>query len=142
MEDEFDGCLRGRGIIKFPKIKSLAKEEIKTAKEDLKEAKNRFKAGKFKYATTNAYYALFHAARALLYSVGYREKSHRCLLIAIEKLFVQEKLLDSKFLEFFEEATGLREAADYGRIYSKIGAKKAIRNAEKFLQVAREILKG
>lgn len=141
MRDKFKKCLQNRKIIKLAKIKKQVKTEIKAAREDLKEAKNRFKAEKFKYATVEAYYSLFHSARALLYQKGYRERSHYCLRIAINELYVKEKLLDVEFLELFDEAMGLREVADYESVFSKDGARRAIKGAEKFLAAALEILK-
>lgn len=137
---EFEDCLEKRRIIKYPRIKSRAKDEIVAAEEDLKDAEDFFKRKRFKYATIAGYYSLFHSARALIFSKGYRERNHQCLRIAIKELFVREKILESKYLEYLEEAVGLREAADYQNLYSKEGAKRAILGAEEFLKVAKEIL--
>lgn len=139
MGSEFTRCLEKRKIIKFAKAKDKVKIELGAAKEDLENAKNFFKEKRFKYATIAGYYSLFHSARALLYSRGYRERSHYCLRVAIRELFVNEKYLDLEHLELFDEAMGLREAADYESVYSKDGAKQAVEGAEEFLTVALEI---
>lgn len=140
MGDEFKNCLKNKRIVKFAKAKNKVKIELKAAKEDLKNARTFLKSKNFKYATIAGYYSLFHSARALLYSRSYRERSHYCLRIAIKELFVKEKLLDSECLDWFEEAVGLREAADYESLYSKNGAKQAVEGAKKFLTAALEIL--
>lgn len=139
--NEFEKCLKNKKIFLSPGIQTEVNLEIKAAKNDLKDAKALFRQKRFKYATVAGYYSLFHSARALLYSRGYREKSHHCLQIAIEELFVKENLIDPDYLKFFEDAMGLREAADYESVFSKEGARRAIEGAEKFLSAAREILK-
>jgi uncharacterized protein (UPF0332 family) len=141
MKSDFQDCLKTKKIQKFSGAEKLIKTEIKAAKEDIKEAKGRFRADKFKYATVNGYYSLFHSARALIYRVGYREKSHYCLRMAIEEFYIKEKILEPKFLEYFDEAMGLRQAADYQSVFSKDGARRAIRGAEKFLFAALKIFR-
>lgn len=54
---------------------------------------------------------------------------------------MKKNLIDPDYLNFFDDAMGLREAADYESIFSKDGAWRAIEGAEKFLSAAREILK-
>ncbi len=137
---QFKDCLKKGKLRKFKILKGRIKTEIKAAKEDLQEAKDRLSKGKYKYATITAYYSLFHSARSLLYLKGFREKSHFCLKVAIEELHVKEKVLEPKFIEYFEEAIGLREAADYQSIFSKNGALRAIKGAKEFLKKAKEIL--
>ena len=136
----FIDCLKSRKITRFNRAGEKVNLEIKAAKNDLRDAKDLLKQGKIKFATVAGYYALFHSARALLYSRGYRERSHFCLKVAINELFVRERLMSLEYIDYFDNAIGLREAADYESDYSKTGAKKAIRGAEKFLIVCLEIL--
>lgn len=138
--NEFQRCLIKGKIKKLSSVKEKVNTELKAAVEDLKEAKDRFKHKKYKYATINGYYSLFHSARALLYSKGFRERSHYCLKVAIEHLFVKEKMIDFEFIEYFDEALGLRESADYQSVFSKEGAEGSIKNAKSFLKKAREVL--
>lgn len=138
--NEFEECLKKRKIKKFPRIVEKIEVELKAAKDDLVSGNKMFKQGEFKFATIAGYYSLFHSARALLYSKGFRERSHYCLKVAIETLFVEEKLLEPQFLDYFDEALGLREAADYQSIFSGEGAVRALKGAKKFLQAAKEIL--
>lgn len=140
MSDEFKRCLKNKKIIRFVRAKEKVKLELKAAREDLRSANSFLKSKNFKYATIAGYYSLFHSARALLYSRGYRERSHYCLRVAIKELFIKEKLLDPESLDWFNEALGLREAADYESVYSKNGAKEAVEGAKKFLTAALETL--
>jgi uncharacterized protein (UPF0332 family) len=95
---------------------------LAAAEEDLIEAKDRFHNSRYKYSTINAYYAVFHAARALLYSRGYRERSHYCLLIAQETLFVETGLMGNRFIRIFRDNMSLRESADYSSSFTKDSA--------------------
>ena len=84
---------------------------------------------------------MFHAARALLYSKGYREKSHFCLRMALKNLFVNKNLLETSFLDDYDIAKDLRENADYQSEFSKENAEKLVEKAEKFLDKVKTILK-
>lgn len=136
----FEDCLKNRRIISFPRAKQLAKKELSAAGEDLAEARDRFENKKYKYATINAYYAIFQAARALLYSKGFRERSHHCLSIALEALLVDTGLLENRFIRIFRNGMFLREEADYSGSFSQEGALLSISNAEEFLNKAESLL--
>lgn len=140
MNQAFKECLEKRKIFAFPKAKALVDKEFKVASEDLAEAKDRFQNKRYKYATINAYYATFHAARALLYSKGYRERSHYCLYVAIEALFVEAGILEKHFARILKDGMSLREDADYGGDFSEEGASLSISNAEEFIRVSKELL--
>ena len=93
---EFKEAIEKRRILPFSKAKRLVGKELKESKDDLKEAYDRFENKKYKYATITAYYSAFHAGRALVYSKGYREKSHYFLLVALQSLFAEKGLLEQK----------------------------------------------
>jgi len=120
--------------------KSLIKKEIVAAESDLKDSQDVLKIEKPKLATITAYYSMFHAARALLYSKGYREKSHFCLAAAIKNLFVDTNLLESSFIDDYDMAKDLRENADYKSDFSQEGAEQLITKAKKFLDKAKTLL--
>lgn len=137
---DFEECLRNRKIIFFPRAKRLVPKEMTAAREDLDEARDRLGHGKFKYATINSYYAVFHAARALLYSRGYRERSHACLVVALEALFVERGLMEIRFARIFRESMALRENADYTGSFSRAAAEQSLANGEAFISAARQLL--
>ena len=91
-------------------------KEIASAEYDLQKSKNSFHAEDFKWTIVQAYYSMFQAARALIYSKGYREKSHRACLVALKELFLHA--LGEERINNFGEAMDLRESADYGSAYT------------------------
>lgn len=137
---EFQKSLEKKKILHFSKSKALIEKELEAAKDDLNEAKDRLKNKKYKYATITAYYSMFHAARALIYSKGYREKSHYYLLVALQALFVDKGLIEEELAKDFHTALVLRESADYHGEFSKEGAESSIESATKFLRKAGAIL--
>ncbi len=140
MDYNFERCLEKKKLVKFDAEKSLIKKEIVAAESDLKDSQDVLKIEKPKLATITAYYSMFHAARALLYSKGYREKSHFCLAAAIKNLFVDTNLLESSFIDDYDMAKDLRENADYKSDFSQEGAEQLIAKAEKFLAKVKTLL--
>lgn len=61
---------------KIPKSQLKAQESIDTAESWLVEAEHNSENGTFRSCILSSYLAMFHAARAILFSDGYREKSH------------------------------------------------------------------
>lgn len=116
------------------------KKELSIASGDLSDARAGYENERYKWSTIQAYYAMFHAARALIYSRGYREKSHYCLAIALRALFVDEGAMDARLARDFLNAMNLREAADYEAKFSQSGAKAIITSAEKFIEKVTAIL--
>jgi uncharacterized protein (UPF0332 family) len=125
---EFSQCLENKKIIPFAKGKNLVKKEISIAHSDLSDAKAGYENERYKWSTIQAYYAMFHAARALIYSQGYREKSHYCLAIALRALFVDENTMDAQSVRDFLNAMNLREAADYESEFSLSSTSKILSN--------------
>jgi len=115
-------------------------KEMQGASYDLGRARESLGDGDFKWATIQAYYAMFHSARALLYSRGYREKSHRALLAAMKELFLRSGELAHQLIEDLSNAMDLREEADYGMIFSETGALEVVEKAKNFIQRVKEIL--
>ena len=83
---------------------------------------------------------MFHSGHALLYSKGYREKSHSALLEALTALFVRTGLLERDYIDDLRDAKSMRESADYGMIFSEEGAGTLIINADKFLRKVAKFL--
>jgi uncharacterized protein (UPF0332 family) len=141
MNIEFQKAIEKKRILRFAQGKRQLKKEIQEAENDLAEAFNRFESGKYKYATITGYYSMFHSARALIYSKGYREKSHYYLLVALNSLFVDAGLLSEEITSEFHDAMVLREDADYHGNFTKVGAETVLKGAKEFLAAAKSILK-
>lgn len=139
MSFKFKQLLGERRLTKIKPDRKLVLKEMKGAKSDLETARKSLQDKNFKWATIQGYYSIFHAARALLYSKGFREKSHYALFVAIRELFRDE--LDLSLIQGFEDAMNLRQTADYGLTFSEEGAIDVIETAEKFLLTTKEVLK-
>lgn len=137
---DFSDCLRRSKLARFPAAKRFAARELKTATQDLKTAQDSLERGNAKWAIIQAYYAMFHSARALLYSRGFREKSHYCLIVAVRALFVEQGLLDGGMVEAFGMAKVLRENADYENEFSVESADILVHKAQTFLLRSQNIL--
>jgi uncharacterized protein (UPF0332 family) len=121
-----------------PKHDIITKETA-SAEYDLGKSRNSFEEADYKWAIVQAYYSMFHAARALIYSKGYREKSHRACLVALKEFFLDA--LGEERIDDFEEAMDLRESADYGSAYTDEDARNLVAKAQEFLENVRRILR-
>jgi uncharacterized protein (UPF0332 family) len=139
VSSEIARLLAERKLMKAQIGKEMILKEIEAAQTDLRDAQDSRQNNKFKWATIQGYYSMFHSARALLFSKGFREKSHYALMLAIRILFSNE--LESSLVRQFEEGMALRQEADYGLKFSERGALETISGAEKLLSKAKEILK-
>lgn len=133
MNIEFQKAIEKKRILPFSQGKRQVKKELQEAESDLTEAVNRFDSEKYKYATINGYYSMFHSARALIYSKGYREKSHYYLLVALKSLFVDTNALSEEISSEFHDAMILREDADYHGNFTKEGAEAVLKTAKELL---------
>ena len=140
MSQEFNLCLEHGKIKKFTPGPRLAGKELKSARQDLDASSKSYGDKDFKWCIIQSYYSMFHSARALLYSAGYREKSHFCLMEAVKVLFVENGKLDLFLLESLAEAKNLREAADYYGDFSELNSRKLLKRAEAFLKAVEKII--
>jgi len=136
---KFKRLLEERRLTRIKLDRQLVLKEIEGAKSDLETARKSLHDENFKWAIIQGYYSIFHSARALVYSKGFREKSHYALLVAIQELFRDE--LESFLIQGFGDAMNLRQTADYGLTFSKEGAINVIDTAEKFLLKTKKILR-
>jgi len=141
MNIEFQKAIEKKRILPFSQGKRQVKKEFQEAESDLTEAVNRFDSEKYKYATINGYYSMFHSARALIYSKGYREKSHYYLLVALKSLFVDTNALSEEISSEFHDAMILREDADYHGNFTKEGAEAVLKTAKELLALTKSILR-
>src|SRR4030042_3482450 len=106
MRQEFRECLTRDKITQCPQGKRLVDKELNSARSDLEDAKFGLEHSRYKWSTIQGYYSMYHAARALIYSEGYRERSHYCLFVALQELFVDRGMLNPDLAESFREIRG------------------------------------
>jgi len=85
---------------------------------------------------------MFHAGKSLILSAGYIEKSHDCLIVAVEDLFANKGLMRSSFVTDLRNTKTARESADYGLTYGKDSAEGTVRDAESMHRDVVEYLSG
>lgn len=119
----------------------LVRKELVGAKYDLEAARQDLKQGDAKWATVKSYYSIFHAARAVLYSLGYRERAHFAIGAVLRELEKRGKL-EAKYTLDFEACMESREDADYRLEYSKERAEASIGIADEFLNRMKKRVSG
>lgn len=140
MRHQFEQCINKGKIVKIEKDPDLISKEMKEAENDLSAAEKSIKERNFKWAIIQGYYSMFHSLRALLFTRGYREKSHTCLKFAIEAIFVDSGVLDRKLLQDFDYSMKIRKRADYGYTYSEDSAKGIIDSAREIYEASQRLI--
>ncbi len=79
MRYQFEQCISKGKIVKISIDPDLISKEMKEAGNDLEACEKSLKESNFKWTIIQAYYSMFHSFRALIFSKGFREKSHICL---------------------------------------------------------------
>ena len=98
MRYQFEKCIDKGKIVKIEIAPDLISKEMDEARNDLDSCERSMQENNFEWAIIQAYYSMFHSFRALIFSKGYREKSHICVKYAIEALFVDVGTLDNQLI--------------------------------------------
>jgi len=138
MIDSFEKCIENHKLRKIGVQADLIKKELESSKYDLETAEFSLSNNNPKWATVQAYYSMFHTAKALVLSKGYREKSHKCLSIALESLFSGK--IEAKHFSRLKDCMEMRHDADYGHIFSDVTAQELVIWAKEFLEVSEKII--
>lgn len=134
-------CLE-RGFLRRVEVDhELVRKELAGAEHDVEAARHDLKRGDAKWATVKSYYSVFHAARAVLYSLGYKERAHFAIGVVLRELEKQGKL-EAKYPLDFEACMEAREDADYRLEYSKERAEASIGIAGEFLNRMKKLARG
>lgn len=136
MSYRFQDCVSRRGLVKRPTSRAMVEKELTEAKRDLDSAKRSLSESDFKWTTIKAYYSMFHASKSLLFSAGYVEKNHECLIIGVEELFTERGILPPAIVSDLRRAKAAREAADYGLTYGEAASKGTVHDAEGIFRAA------
>jgi len=129
MKYQFERYTKGN-IVQIGIDTELIEKEIKEAHYDLKSAENSINNGNYKWAIVQSYYSMFHAFRGLLFSRGYREKSHTGLKSAIKFIFVDTGIMSNGTFSSFDFAMKARKEADYSYTYDEKIARDIIESTK------------
>ncbi|MEK6960118.1 MAG: HEPN domain-containing protein [Nanoarchaeota archaeon] len=104
------------------------------------EENNHILLNKYCYNHQNyLYYAMFHAAKAVLFSMGLREKKHFAVTLVLEILSKEGKL-EARFVNEFAGTQHDREEADYHYNHNKVASENALSSAQDFVKRMKEML--
>jgi uncharacterized protein (UPF0332 family) len=115
---DIEGCLREGFLQRIKVERDLVEKELQEARYDLNRAEHALEEGDFKWSIVKSYYSMFHAARAVLFSLGLKERRHFAIRVVLEDLNARGKL-ESRFVSDFSAAVAAREDADYRYTYSQ-----------------------
>lgn len=137
---DIESCLQEGFLQRIKVERDLIEKELEEAKYDLEKAKHAIEEDDFKWSIVKSYYSMFHAARAVLFSLGLKERRHFAIRVVLENLNMEGKL-ESKFISDFSAALGAREDADYRYTYSQETAAYLSRAAGDFLAGMKKLIK-
>lgn len=135
---DVEECLQEGFLRKIQVDKKLTQKELGESNYDLSRAKDALEENDFKWSIVKTYYSMFHAAKAVLFSLGLREKRHFAVGIVLERLSKKGKL-QFKFINDYKGAMLSREDADYRYVHSKDTAEYLIDVAEEFIEKMKEL---
>jgi len=137
---DIESCLQEGFLQRIKVEQDLIEKELEEAKYDLEKAKHAIEEDDFKWSIVKSYYSMFHAARAVLFSLGLKERRHFAVRVVLENLNMEGKL-ESKFISDFSAALGAREDADYRYTYSQETAAYLLKAAVDFLARMKRLTK-
>jgi uncharacterized protein (UPF0332 family) len=114
----YDECIKQGLLRKIPVSQQKAAESIITAEKWLDEAQKNLSTKSLRSCLLSAYLAMFHAARSILWSDGFREKSHACIGRYLESVYVNQKLLDKKWVDLFDYYRNIRHDDSYSTSFN------------------------
>jgi uncharacterized protein (UPF0332 family) len=137
---DIEDCLREGFLEKIKPEKDLIEKEFKEAEYDLKGAEDALYDKDLKWSIIKSYYSMFHAARALLFSLGLKERRHFAIAVVLEDM-VKKGKLKNRLVSDFHAAMSAREDADYRYTYSEETASYLIDAAKEFFNTLRGMIK-
>ncbi len=129
------------GLLKKARVdKNHIKGSLELADRFLERAKGNLGISYYDVAFTLAYNAMFHAARALLFSLGVKERSHFAMIYFLKEKFKDEKEIYDH-LAVMDSYRMSRHGIQYnGELCDRTDAEEAIRDAEEFLNIIKSYL--
>jgi uncharacterized protein (UPF0332 family) len=136
--------LLSKGLIeRFQSNQEQIENQMKIAMRDVSSAKNMLQIGEWEWAYNAAYNAMLGAGRALMFSKGYRARSHEHHIAVIEFVrAVYSSKFDSEVLDAFNKARHQRNESLYDKAgsISQSQSKRIVEFSEIFVKRAAELL--
>ena len=143
MRMNLSDLLRNDLVEEFQSDKEQIKNEIKNAEKQIKSSGKMFGIDEWGYAHTASYTAMLHAGRALMFSKGYRPKSHDHHVAVISFSWaVFWRKFDNHVLEAFDKGRRRRHEFQYddADAISETQARNLVETAKIYVSKAKEIL--
>lgn len=134
----------GKGLLRELKAsKGMIDKELELADSNLAEAESLNQLGHFNAAVIFIYTAMFHSARAILFSDGYSERSHACLILYLNEKYVKTGKLETKFILAIDDLRTDRHKTLYGtpKSYEAEEVSELINTAAEFIEKVKNIIK-
>lgn len=140
--NEFEDCINKGLLRKIPASNEKARGSIRTAERWLEEAEKSLESSLYNSSVLCSYLSMFHSARAILFSDGYREKSHYCIVRYLEEKYAKKGLLETKWIDLLDHYRDLRHTNQYSieSFATKEEAEQALDTAQKFLERMKTLL--
>ena len=136
----FKDCL-SKGMIRKDKHASeRVNKSLEIAKRFLASSKKNIDIDESEMSEIASYNSIFHSSRALLFSKGYTERSHICVILALKGLYKNNPELND-LLNTFDKIRISRHNIQYGGILIDTEEAEFVYNfAKQFLEKTKSIV--
>lgn len=108
------------------------------AREALRASQVLLEESLYRDCVSRAYYAMFDAAQAFLNSEGHEAKTHKGVLVLLDKHFVKKGHIPAELTQSLRQTFEARQLADYGEDpVPPSDAEEIVHRAERFLKQIR-----
>jgi len=109
---KFKECIAKGLIRRDDSAKTRVHSSLESAERFLNAARKNFDIGELEMTEIATYNSAFHSARSILFSMGYTERSHACLITALKEISSDRELLS--YLRTFDKLRLSRHNIQYG----------------------------
>lgn len=116
---------------------------LKRANEALRGARILLEEGELYGAVSRIYYAVFHAAKAMLYSKGFKAKSHSGLRALFGEHIIKPGIMSREYSDTLRDVFDSRQLSDY-EVYAEFDRYEVgtlADKAERFLKGVSDLLR-
>ncbi len=123
--------------------KKLIESHLNEAKRKLKRAEKLYSDSYYDEAAHDGYYSMYHAGKALLALKDTEPKTHRGVILELQRLYVKSDLLAQDLVSALSRNLQVRIQTDYDTMVeiSEDLAKDVIDDAKRFLVEVEKIIK-